>query len=91
MFLYVISEEIAGPNFIHPPTPENTLLGVRGGIKGGGKVPVAYPPQDIDPHPLPLKHAIGPEMGAGGGGRTEFLPGFILTSLICVSLILLQQ
>ena len=51
-----------GSNFIHPhpPTPEDTLLGVRGCIKGGAyKIPAAWGLKIYTPTPLPWKMPFG--------------------------------
>ena len=69
-----------GPNFMpHPPTPENTLLGV-GGVygmteRGGGIKSCCGGPLKTIPPPLSLKRSSGRNGGRGGGGRIKFLPG----------------
>ena len=74
-----------GPNFIHPPTPESTILGGwGGGIKDlGGRVQNSCRGglQNIISSPLhlSLKNAFWPKWGEGGGYITfpwiVLLPG----------------
>ena len=67
-----------GPDFIHPhpPTPENTLLGVGGVFKGGGRIKFTSRGglKIYTPTPLPWKCLLA-RNGGGGGGRIQFLPG----------------
>ena len=68
---------VTGPNFIHPhpPTLENTLLGV-GAYKRGGRIKSCRGGlPNIHPPPLPEKGLLA-EMG-GGGGVIQFLPGAV--------------
>ena len=68
------SQQIYGAKFYtpHPPTPENTLLGAGGCIKGAGggyKIPATWGFKICTPTPSP-ENAFKPEMGGGrGGGR----------------------
>ena len=64
---------LTGPNFTHahPPSPENTLLGVGGCIKGGGRT--KFLPRGASkytpPPPSTGKMPLWPEnRGEGGGG-----------------------
>ena len=62
-------ELVGGANFIHPhpPTPENTLLGLGGGIKEGGRTKSCRGGlQNNTPPPLPEKGLLA-EMGGRGG------------------------
>ena len=52
----------AGPNFIRPPTPEKTLLGVGGRIKQGGRI--NFLPRGASP--LRWKCPLGQKWGRGG-------------------------
>ena len=60
-----------GEFYIPPPTPQNTLLGVGGGIKEGGCIKFLLwggGVRHIHPPPLPLNNAFWPKWGEGPGG-----------------------
>ena len=64
----VVTESVFGrPTFFHPPpTPQNTLLGVEGGIQEGvGYINLAAGGFKMEPPPLPLKNAFCQEWGGG--------------------------
>ena len=74
---YLVSEfwrrtdSIVGPNFIHPhpATPESTLLGVGGVLRGGGyKIPAAWASKYTPPPPPPEKCLLARNGGRGRGG-----------------------
>ena len=59
-----------------PPTPENTLLGVGGCIKGGGHIKFCrVGPQNIHPHPPSPEKTPFSRKSGGGGGCIKFRPG----------------